>query len=169
MKKKGCCDGIDSIIVTLASRRGWCGLVSLLRGPHNDILATLSPFWRISDIIISCQAGDFIPAQIRVRICRPAPLDQGDLRWCERLVDVSRSEAYGMYLVEEDMCHAISRIDRSHTAKVSLGCFEKTFGSFIVFPTVRILGHVQADRSSINVKDRVILVWKRRKISGNRM
>ena len=64
------------------------------------------------------------------------------------------------YLVKEDMCHAISRVDRDHTVEVGLCCFEKTLGRLVAFSTVEILRHVKADRSSVDVKDWVILVWK---------
>ena len=72
-----------------------------------------------------------------------------------------------MYLVEEDMCYAIPRIDCDHTIKVGLGFFEKTLGRFVVSPTARVLRHIQADRSSVGVKDGIVLIWKRRKIPGN--
>jgi hypothetical protein len=64
------------------------------------------------------------------------------------------------YLVKEYMCHAISRVDCDHTVKVRLGLFEKALGRFMVFPTVGILRHVKADRSSVYVKDRIVLVWE---------
>ena len=82
-----CNNGVDSIVVTLTSGRGR-GLISLLRCPHNDILAAFGPFWRISNKIVSRQAGDFVPAQIGVRMRRSASLDQGDLReWVGSDVD----------------------------------------------------------------------------------
>lgn len=33
-----------------------------------------------------------------------------------------------MYLIKEDMCHAVSRVDCGHTVKVGLGFFEKALG-----------------------------------------
>lgn len=39
----------------------------------------------------------------------------------------------------------------------------------MVFSIVGILRHIKADRSSVDVKDGIILVWKRRKVAGNRM
>ena len=65
-----------------------------------------------------------------------------------------------IYLVKEDMRDTISRVDCDHTVKVRLGFFEKTLGRFMVFPTVGILRHVKADRSSVYVKDRIVLVWE---------
>jgi len=65
-----------------------------------------------------------------------------------------------MYLVKEDMCHAIPTVDRDHTIKVGLGFFEKTLGRFVVSPTVGVLGHIQADRPSVDVKDGIVLIWK---------
>ena len=58
------------------------------------------------------------------------------------------------------MCHAILRVDCDHAVKVSLGLIEKAVGRFVVLPTVRILRHVKADRSSIDVEDRIVLVWE---------
>ena len=65
-----------------------------------------------------------------------------------------------MYLVKEDVCHAVSRVNCNHTVKVCLGFVEKAFGQFLVFPAIGILRHVKADRSSIDVEDRIILIWK---------
>jgi hypothetical protein len=67
---------------------------------------------------------------------------------------------YNTHLVEKNMCHAVSRVDCDHTVKVGLGFFEKTVRGFAVFPTVRILGHVKADRSSVDVEDGIVLVGK---------
>lgn len=66
---------VGSIVATLACRWGRYGLVSPLRSLNNDVLATLGPFWRIFDVIVSRQAGDFVPTQIRVRLRRSAILD----------------------------------------------------------------------------------------------
>ena len=70
-----------------------------------------------------------------------------------------------MYLVKEDVCHAVSRVYCNHAVKVCLGFIEKALGQLLVFPTIGILRHVKADRSSIDMKDRIILVWKRRQVS----
>lgn len=65
-----------------------------------------------------------------------------------------------MYLVKEDVCHTVSRVNYNHAVKVCLGFFEKALGQLLVFPTIGILRHVKADRPSIDVKNRVILIWK---------
>jgi len=158
-----------SVAVILVCRRGWCGLVSLLRSLHNNILTTLSPLWRISNIIVSRQAGDFVSTQIGVRTRRSAVLDQGDLTesvWYQSGSPGMR-RSYRMYLVKEDMGYTIPRIDCDHTVEVGLGFFKEALGRFVIFPTVGILRHVKADRSSVSVKDGIVLVWKRRKIPGN--
>ena len=54
-------------IVAIPARGGWrCGLVSLFRGLRDDTLTALSSLWCIPDMIVSCQAGDFVSTQIRV-------------------------------------------------------------------------------------------------------
>ena len=72
-----------------------------------------------------------------------------------------------MYLVKEYVCHTVSMVNCNHAVKVCLGFLKKALRRFVVFPTVRILRHVKADRSRVDVKDRIILVWKRRKVSGD--
>ena len=72
-------NGVSSAVAVVASGREWCGLVSLLRSPRDDSLATLSPLWRISDVIVLGQAGDFVPAQVGIRMRESASLDLGDL------------------------------------------------------------------------------------------
>lgn len=72
-----------------------------------------------------------------------------------------------VYLVKEDVGHAIPRVDCDHTVKVGLGFFKKILGRFMISSTVGILRHIKADRSSIDVKNGIVLVWKRRKIAGN--
>lgn len=119
---------LHSIIAILTRRWGRFSLVSLLRSLHDDILTTFGPLWRISDVIVSRQAGDFVPAQVGVRIRRSMILDQDDLT--ERIWCYSRS--LGMrgvsYLVKEDMGHTVSRVNCDHTVKVGLGFFEKALG-----------------------------------------
>jgi len=39
----------------------------------------------------------------------------------------------------------------------------------VIFSTVRILRQIKADRSSVDVEDGIVLVWKRGKIPGNRL
>ena len=76
---------LHSIIAIVTRGRGWCSLISLLRTLHNNILTTFGPLWRISDVIISCQAEEFVSAQVGVQIRRSTGLDQGDLIesvWC---------------------------------------------------------------------------------------
>ena len=67
------------------------------------------------------------------------------------------------------MSHTVSGVNCDHTVKVGLGFFEKARGRLVIFSTVRILRQIKADRSSVDVKHGIVLVWKRRKIPGNRL
>jgi hypothetical protein len=67
------------------------------------------------------------------------------------------------------MGHTVSGVDCNHTIKVGLGFLEKVLGWFVVFSTGGILRQIKTDRSSVDVKNGIVLVWKRRKIPGNRI
>ena len=58
------------------------------------------------------------------------------------------------------MCYTISRVDRNHAFEMCLCFFKEVFGRFVAFLALGVLGQVKADRTSVYVKDRVVLVWK---------
>jgi len=47
-----------------------------------------------------------------------------------------------MYLVKEDVCHAVSRVNCNHAVEVCLGFVEEALGQFLVIPAIGILRHV---------------------------